>query len=84
MQFAFNLLQDDSQWPQDIIRLQELAVMLAAKLQRPPTKAEFRKRYNPSDTLKEKDFSLLLKRAGLSWLKKGTPSRILNFPREKF
>lgn len=77
MQIAFKLLQDDSQWPQDIKDLQQLAMRLAARLQRPPTKAELRMRYNP--TLKEKDFSLLLKHAGLSWLKKGS-LKIPNFP----
>ena len=75
MQTAFNLLKNDTQWPQDIDELRRLAMRLAAGLQRPPTKAELRKHYNskykpPAAALKEKDFSLLLKHAGLSWLKK--------------
>ena len=39
VQMAFDLLQRD-QWPQDIKDLQQLAMRLAARLQRPPTKAE--------------------------------------------
>ena len=68
LQLAFNMLRDDSQWPQDIEKLKKHAMNLAAKLQRPPTKAELRMHYNPSGTLK--GFSPLLKHAGLWWLKK--------------
>ena len=78
LQKAFDLLQGD-QWPQDIQKLWDCARILAAKLQRPPTKAELRMHYKPNVTLKEKDFSPLLKHAGLSWLKKG-PLKIPNFP----
>ena len=69
LQIAFDMLRDDSQWPQDIEKLKKHAVILAAKLQRPPKKSQVRKRHNPSGTLKESEFSQLLKHAGLSWLK---------------
>ena len=69
MQMAFELLHSD-QWPQDIDKLQEHAMTLAAELQRPPTKAELRKRYNPSGRLRESEFSELLKHAGLAWLRR--------------
>jgi hypothetical protein len=68
------LLQGDTRWPQDIDELQKHAVRLAISLQRPPTKAELRKRHNPSGTLRESEFSPLLKHAGLSWLKRGRGS----------
>jgi hypothetical protein len=71
LQMAFKLLQSD-RWPQDIDKLQEQAIRLAINLQRPPTKAELRKRYDPRDTLYESDFAVLLKHAGLSWLKRGS------------
>ena len=71
VQLAFELLQSD-QWPQDIDKLQEHAMALATELQRPPTKAELRKRHDPSGTLRASEFSPLLKRAGLSWLKRGS------------
>ena len=45
MQKAFDLLQDDSQWPQDIDKAARACHDLAAELQRPPTKAELRKRF---------------------------------------
>ena len=67
MQMAFELLKSD-QWPQDIDKLQEHAMALATELQRPPTKAELRKRHDSSGTLRESEFSPLLKHAGLSWL----------------
>ena len=47
MQIAFELLQDDSQWPQDVQKLQEHARLLAAELQWPPSKKEL-KEYTPS------------------------------------
>ena len=86
LRIEFNLLWDDSQLPQDVMNLQFQAWRLAGKLQRPPTKAELRKRYNskykaPAAALSEKDFSPLLKHAGLSWLRKG-PLKIPNFPRD--
>ena len=77
LKIAFDLLRDDSQWPQDVTNLRVHAMALAYLLQRPPTKAELRKRYDP--TLREKDFSPLLEHAGLLWLKKG-PLKIPNFP----
>jgi len=62
LQMAFNLLQDDAKWSQDIARLQEYAMTLATELQRPPTKRELReainsKRPHSRGTLNEKDFS---------------------------
>ena len=69
LQIAFDLLRDDGQWQEDISKLRDHALLLAGELQRPPTKRELRKRYNPSGTLKESEFSQLLKHAGLSWLK---------------
>jgi hypothetical protein len=74
VQMSFDLLQGDTRWPQDIDELQKHAVRLAISLQRPPTKAELRKRHNPSGTLRESEFSPLLKHAGLSWLKRGRGS----------
>ena len=70
MQMAFTLLQDDKHWSQDIDRLQALTLGSAAALQRPPTKAELKGRFNPSGTLRGSEFSVLLKHAGLSWLKR--------------
>ena len=84
VQKAFELLQRDK-WPQDIDKLQEHAIRLAITLQRPPTKAELRKSYNSyrehsTGTPKEKDFSPLLKHAGLSWLKKERSKKKAQLP----
>ena len=72
LQIAFDLLWDNSQWLQEVTNLRFHAVALAAELQRPPTKAELRERYNSkrSSPLEESKFSPLLKDAGLSWLEK--------------
>ena len=85
VQIALKLLRDDAKWSQDIDKLQEHALRLAIILQRPPTKAELRKSYNSyrehsAGTLKEKDFSPLLKHAGLSWLKKERSKKKHNLP----
>jgi hypothetical protein len=66
---AFDLLQRD-QWPEDIKRLRVHAVDLAGDLQRPPTKIELRKRYDPKERMDPSQFAKLLKRAGLSWLRR--------------
>jgi hypothetical protein len=67
LKIAFDLLQGD-QWPQDIQKLWHCAMRLAGKLQRPPTKAELRKRYYPDRRIDPSQFTKLLKHAGLSWL----------------
>jgi hypothetical protein len=65
LQIAFDLLRG-GQWPEDVTNLQNHAWFLAGKLQRPPTKAELRERYDPR--MDPAQFSRLLKPAGLSWL----------------
>ena len=70
MQKAFDLLRDDSQWPQDVTNLQIHAMVLAGELQRPPTKAELRKRYDPDRRIDPSKFAKLLKHTGLSWLRR--------------
>ena len=70
MQKAFDVLRDDSQWPQDIVKLQRYAVDLAADLQRPPTKAELRRRYDPDRRIDPSKFAKLLRHAGLSWMRR--------------
>ena len=65
MQIAFDLLR---KWPQGIEKLKWDAVALAGKLQRPPTKAELRKSYDPDEKMDPAQFSRLLNPAGLSWL----------------
>ena len=51
MQKAFYLLRADSQWLPEVTKLRFLARDLANELQRPPTKAELRKRYDPGSRI---------------------------------
>jgi hypothetical protein len=79
LQIAFKLLQEDSQedsqWPQDVYKLQRDLLRLGWETQQPPTKVALRARFNPSGTLGDTEFSLLLKYAGLSWLPQGRRQR---------
>ena len=56
VQKAFDLLQRDH-WPQDIAKLHESALYLATKFQRPPTKAELKRRHDPSGSLRGSNLS---------------------------
>jgi hypothetical protein len=64
---AFDLAQGD-QLPQEIQKLWDCTMFLAATLQRPPTKKELRNHYDPDERMDPAQFSRLLKPAGLSWL----------------
>jgi hypothetical protein len=69
LQIAFNLLTDN-QWPQKLERLRTCATHLASELQRPPSKGELMKRFDPGERLEPSTFSRLLKDAGLAWLRR--------------
>jgi hypothetical protein len=74
MQIAFNLLRDDSQWPQDIERLRWHATVLACDLQRPPSKKELKQRHDLHRRIDPSAFAELLKSAALSWLPRARPA----------
>jgi hypothetical protein len=80
LQVAYEWLTGEGS-PSQIVKLRHLALMLAVKLQRPPSKKELKDRFDstlpPDHPIHESEFSKRLKEAGLSWLKRGQPDRLL-------